>query len=202
MRENIKRIAPNKEQPDNQQERLNEFAHWIRGFVDGEGCFSIGFVAQPDIPDQNRPYGRRTAYRTGYQVSPRFVVVQGARSLRCLKEIREFFGVGSIYLNRRHDNHKEHLYAYYVTKRDDLLSVIIPFFERYPLRTAKQEDFQRFATIIRMMELGDHKTFQGLVQIASVIQHMNHRKPRKALIRILRDQTPGNHALSTKLLRD
>jgi hypothetical protein len=28
---------------DNQQERL---IGWITGFVDGEGCFSIGFVKQ------------------------------------------------------------------------------------------------------------------------------------------------------------
>ena len=30
---------------DNQQERLIELG-WVLGFVDGEGCFSIGFVRQ------------------------------------------------------------------------------------------------------------------------------------------------------------
>ena len=28
---------------ENQQERLIEFRGWVIGFVDGEGCFSIGF---------------------------------------------------------------------------------------------------------------------------------------------------------------
>ena len=32
---------------ENQQERLIEFRGWVIGFVDGEGCFSIGFVRQP-----------------------------------------------------------------------------------------------------------------------------------------------------------
>ena len=31
---------------ENQQERLIRLG-WVIGFVDGEGCFSIGFVRQP-----------------------------------------------------------------------------------------------------------------------------------------------------------
>lgn len=191
-----------RERPDNQQERLHEFTHWLRGFVDGEGCFTIGFVAQPDILDPKRPFGRRKAYRTGYQVDHGFAVVQGERSLHCLKKIRDFFGVGGIYLNRRHDNHKEHLYKYEVSKRADLLNVIIPFFRRHPLLSAKQKDFERFAKVVEMMARGEHKTYEGLVKIATIIQFMNHRKPRAALIRILRDHTPGSRAISPYLLRD
>ena len=32
---------------DNQQERLIKTG-WVIGFVEGEGCFSIGFIKQPD----------------------------------------------------------------------------------------------------------------------------------------------------------
>ena len=35
---------------ENQQESPIEFRGWIIGFVDGEGCFSIGFVRQPPRP--------------------------------------------------------------------------------------------------------------------------------------------------------
>ncbi|TSC71744.1 MAG: Homing endonuclease LAGLIDADG/HNH [Parcubacteria group bacterium Gr01-1014_38] len=202
MRENTERTALTRERPDNQQERLNEFIHWLRGFVDGEGCFTIGFVAQPDIPDPKRPGGYRKAYRTGYQVDHSFDVVQGARSRRCLEKIKNFFGIGHIYRNRRHDNHREDLYNYEVSKRADLLNVIIPFFRKYPLFTAKQKDFERFAKIVEMMARGEHKTFNGLVKIARIVQYMNHRKPRVALIRILRDHTPGNRAISPYRLRD
>src|SRR5215212_6586132 len=38
--------SDNPDGADNQQERLIELG-WVIGFVDGEGCFSIGFVRQP-----------------------------------------------------------------------------------------------------------------------------------------------------------
>src|SRR5206468_6153970 len=65
---------------ENQQERLIEFRGWVVGFVDGEGCFSIGFVRQQRRAD-------RSGYRTGYQVTQEFVVTQGERSLACLHEL-------------------------------------------------------------------------------------------------------------------
>ena len=46
-------------EPDNQQERLIKRG-WVIGFVDGEGCFSIGFVRQPSRKG-------RKGYKTGYQ---------------------------------------------------------------------------------------------------------------------------------------
>ena len=46
---------------ENQQERLIEFRGWVIGFVDGDGCFSIGLARQPPRP------GRR-GYTTGDQV--------------------------------------------------------------------------------------------------------------------------------------
>src|SRR6266851_6665851 len=68
---------------ENQQERLIEFRGWVIGFVDGEGCFSIGLVRQSSRTG-------RKGYRTGYQVSHEFVVTQGASSVGCLYELREF----------------------------------------------------------------------------------------------------------------
>src|SRR5688572_28229909 len=114
---------------EDQQERLIRTG-WVTGFVDGEGCFSIGFVRQPDRA------GRR-GYKTGFQVAHSFVVVQGARSVAALEELREFFGVGAISINRRYDNHKEHLYRFIIGRRADLLEVVIPFFKANPLRTSK-----------------------------------------------------------------
>lgn len=99
---------------ENQQERLIEFRGWVTGFVDGEGCFSIGFVRQPCRAG-------RSGYRTGYQVTHEFVVTQGERSLSCLHELNEFFGVGQVIINNRYDNHREHLHRYVVRRRADLL---------------------------------------------------------------------------------
>ena len=173
---------------ENQQERLTKIG-WIIGFVDGEGCFSIGFVKQPDRKESTRI---RRGYATGYQVAHEFAVVQGARSLATLKQLKAFFGVGDIYINRRHDNHKEDLFRYSVVRISDLLSVIIPFFEKNKLRTSKRQDFLHFARIVKLMSQGKHLTRDGVIQIALLSEKMNHKKSRADLIRILRDYTPGS----------
>jgi hypothetical protein len=168
---------------ENQQERLIEFRGWVIGFVDGEGCFSIGFVRQPSRAG-------RSGYRTGYQVAHEFAVTQGAQSVSTLHELREFFGVGQVIANRRYDNHREHLFRYVVRRREDLLETVIPFFREYPLRSSKHENFEKFASVVEMTDAGRHLTVDGLVEIAEIAETMNRRKPRHELIRILRDHTP------------
>ena len=167
---------------ENQQERLVTLG-WVLGFVDGEGCFSVGFVRQ------NGGGGRR-GYRTGWQVAHDFAVVQGERSVGCLHALREFFGVGRVFANRRHDNHREDMHMFVVRKRSDLLETVIPFFERYPLRSSKRVDFEKFAQIVWMVDNGCHLTREGLAEIAEIAQTMNRRKDRSEMIRILRDHTP------------
>ena len=85
---------------NNQQERL-KMGYWISGFVDGEGCFTVSFV-------------KNSTTKFGRQIFPEFVITQSAKSLSALEEIRKFFGCGSIVLNKRYDNHREHLYKFCV----------------------------------------------------------------------------------------
>ena len=167
---------------DNQQERLVRIG-WILGFVDGEGCFSIGFVRQPGRTN-------RRGYTTGYQVSHEFAVTQGAKSVSCLRDLREFFGVGQVLINQRYDNHTEHLYRYVVRRRTDLLDTVIPFFQQYPLRSSKRQDFSKFAACVQMVAARQHLTREGLIEIAQIAQTMNRKKSRTELIGILRDYTP------------
>ena len=179
-------LSENASGADNQQERLINIG-WVIGFVDGEGCFSVGFVKQSDKVN-------RKGYKTGYQVSCEFAVTQGEKSLNTLIELKNFFGgVGQVIINRRYDNHKEHLYRYVVRKRSDLLQVIIPFFERYRLRTAKSKDFESFVKCVQLVDQKVHLSRDGLIQIAEITQTMNRQKSRQELIRILRDYTPDAH---------
>ena len=168
---------------DNQQERLIE-SGWITGFVDGEGCFSIGLIRQPNI------------CKTGYQVFHEFVVTQSESSVACLHDLQKYFGVGQVVINKRYDNHREHLYRYLVRKRSDLLEVVIPFFRQHPLRSAKQYDFARFARCVEMVEAKHHLTHHGLAEIAEIVQTMNRQKSKTELIRILRDYTPDTRDIA------
>ncbi|MFZ2604090.1 MAG: LAGLIDADG family homing endonuclease [Candidatus Omnitrophota bacterium] len=170
---------------ENQQERLMMIG-WVVGFVDGEGCFSINFVRQPDRKEKNRI---RRGYRTGYQISHEFAVTQGKSSLRSLQNLKDFFGIGALYPNKRYDNHKEDLYRYTVRKREDLIRVIIPFFKKNSLQTSKRKKFEIFARCIHDISRNRHLTIEGAIKIARMIQNMNHKKDRSNLIKILRNQT-------------
>ena len=149
---------------DNQQERLEPY--WIVGFVDGEGCFSVSYI-------------RNQTTKSGYQIFPEFVVTQGAKSLMALKAIQRYFGCGKLFINRRNDNHKEPIYRYCVRSLNDLWRIIIPFFERYRLQTAKQNDFKLFSQIVAMMLDKHHLNKQGRQKILTLKSRMNRRKKRR-----------------------
>ena len=153
---------------DNQQERLN-IEGWIVGFVDGEGCFSVSIQKSPHT-------------KLGWQVFPEFVVTQGEKSLSVLKTIRDFFGCGNIFVNKRYDNHKENLYRYCVRSLDDLRDRIVPFFNENKLKTAKKIDFEIFKQAMVMIAAQKHLTMNGIIEIAKLSQKMNRKKPSRILV--------------------
>ena len=138
------------------------------GFVDGEGCFSIGFVRQ-------HARENRAGYRAGYQVAHRFAVTQGVSGLPALEELKEFFGAGRVVIAKRHDDHRENLAQFIVNRRDDLLGTVLPFFRANPLRTAKKADFEPFAQCMLLIQNGRHLSGDGLVEIARIAETMNRR---------------------------
>jgi hypothetical protein len=149
---------------DNQQERLR-MGYWISGFTDGEGCFAISVI-------------KNSTTRFGKQLFPEFVITQGAKSLLALEKIKKYFGCGSIVLNKRYDNHNEHLYRYCVRSISELESKIIPFFEEFRLYTYKQNDFLIFKRIIGMMSRKKHLKKLGWETILKLSGEMNRRKIR------------------------
>jgi hypothetical protein len=147
---------------DDQQERLKTVG-WIVGFVDGEGCFSVAIQ-------------RCRVVKLGWQVFPEFVVTQGARSLQALQALQQFFRCGRIHINRRHDNHKEHLYRFCVRAVRDLREKVIPFFQENPLRTAKRRDFELFVSVLELMRMRRHLSMDGLQEIAAIAKQINRQK--------------------------
>jgi LAGLIDADG DNA endonuclease family protein len=147
---------------DNQQERLKTVG-WVVGFVDGEGCFSVAIQ-------------RCRVVKLGWQVFPEFVVTQGAKSLQALETLQQFFRCGRIHINRRHDNHKEHLYRFCVTCGEDLREKVIPFFQQNPLRTAKRRDFELFVSVLELMQMRRHLSMEGLREIAAIAKQINRQK--------------------------
>jgi hypothetical protein len=134
---------------DNQQEterpRLELDPHWVVGFVDGEGCFSVSV--------HRNPYVRRTR---GWQIHPVFHVYQHVSHRAVLEELVEFFSCGRV----RPKGGSSSVETFAVDALRDLESSVIPFFERYPL-VIKERDFQAFAEIVRSMRRKEHLQADG-----------------------------------------
>jgi len=105
----------------------------------------------------------------------RVLVTQAAPSRPALELLQQVFGCGQIIENRRHDNHRHSLLRFSVKRRSELVEVVVPFFEAYPLVTAKRADFEAFASVLQMMRTGAHLHEDGLRRIAAVTERMNRR---------------------------
>jgi len=139
---------------DNQQERLNNY---ISGFVDGEGSFHIAIQRSPNLT-------------FGYQLLPEFHVSQSTDRDTVLKLILDRWKCGYIKANfRGHDNNL----VYVVRNRSDLLNVVIPFFRKYPILSAKQTDFEKFAYIIEQMHLRKHLDKHRFIEMVKIAFSMN-----------------------------
>ena len=147
---------------DNQQERLD--AAWIAGFVDGEGCFHVAI-------------NRQQKMTLGWQVLPELRIVQHQRDESILHKIRNFFGCGVVRVNNG-----DRMELRIRGLKD--LNHIVEFFEEHPLQTTKRTNFDKFATIVRLMNNNEHLTLEGLQSIDVIATSMNKAS------RILRDYTP------------
>ena len=146
---------------DNQQEtagsRLELEPHWVVGFVDGEGCFSVSIHRNPNA--------RTTG---GWQLHPVFHVYQHVRYRAVLEEFVVFFGCGRV----RPKGPKCSVWTYAVDSLKRLEGSILPFFERYPL-VVKQADFRNFTAIVRMMRRREHLTPSGFERVVRLAYAMN-----------------------------
>lgn len=77
---------------------------------------------------------------------PTFAIELHSRDIDLLYRIKEFFGVGNVYLI---ENKGHALFA--VNSIKDLLNVIIPHYENYPLLTIKKVNFLLFKEILDLM---------------------------------------------------
>ena len=138
-----------------------ELANYISGYVDGEGCFSVSF-------------SKREKLRIGWEVKPSFCVGQNYDRREVLDLMMSYFNCGHI---RR--DWGDRTLKYEVRKLDDLLNKVIPHFEKFPLKSAKQKDFLRFAEICRQMKSLEHHKIRGLRTILKNAYEMNGSGKRK-----------------------
>jgi hypothetical protein len=112
--------------------------------------------------------------RVGWEVRPSCSVSQNADRAEVLETIRDYFGCGGLRPDRSDKTLK-----YEVRDLANLLVKVIPHFEHYPLISGKRRDFEKFATICRMLEERRHLTREGLREVASIAVTMNPSGKRR-----------------------
>ena len=151
---------------DNQQERLQLPNPWyVTGITDGEGSFHIALYQDKRM-------------RMALKVIPEFHVSQNATSRQMLEELRQFFNCGNIKINHR-GRQSDQTLVLVVRNRDDLLTKIIPFFQKYQLRTTKKKDFEIFSQIVLMMSQKEHQNQVGAKKIINLAYQMNNQGKRR-----------------------
>lgn len=128
---------------------------YITGFVDGEGCFLVSFSL-------------RKKMKLGIEVRSSFSVSQHKRSQDIILFLQQFFNCGGIRFSKKDQNYK-----FEVRNINDLIKIIIPHFRKYPLRTSKKEEFERFAKICELIYSNHHLSKEGLKEILLLSQKLN-----------------------------
>ena len=144
-----------------QQTMSTDFAWYLTGFVDGEGCFSISFT-------------KRGKLKTGIEVRPSFSIGQNRRSLPVLERAKDYFGCGAIRFSR-HDQ----LYKYEIRSIGEIRKRIIPHFKKYPLQSSKLNDFATFTWICDEIASSRHLNKESLAAIIDRAYTMNESGKRK-----------------------
>ena len=154
-----------------QKQESMDSAWYITGFADGEGCFSISF-------------NKRAKMTTGIEIRPSFAIGQNRKSLSVLKMINAYFGCGAIRFSR-----SDQTYKYEVRSVGDLMTRIIPHFQKYPLQTSKAQDFAIFAKVCELIYQSKHLNRDHLREIIEMSYQMNpsgqRRYTRDELLKIL-----------------
>jgi hypothetical protein len=128
--------------------------HYVVGFVDGEGCFSITL---------NKNGNRLPEARLIFEIELR------EDDLPILEKIKETLGCGNIYHLEyaRYAKWRPH-YKYKVSNFHDISEKVIPFFKRYPLQAKKSESFDKFCLVAEIIEQKEHLTVEGIEKIRNL----------------------------------
>ena len=138
-----------------------DFNSFISGFAEGEGCFCVSF-------------NQRKKLKTNIEVRPSFSISQNKRNLLLLERIQKSFKCGAIRFSRSDQNYK-----YEVRSIKDLVKLIIPFFDKYPLMGIKKSDFENFKVVCMLVYQNQHLNREILKNIIDISYQINCSGKRK-----------------------
>lgn len=128
---------------------------YITGFTDGEGCFQISFSL-------------RKRMKLGIEARPSFSVSQHKRNKEIILFFHKHFKCGGVRFSKRDQNYK-----FEARSVKDLIKIIIPHFEKFPLLTSKKEEFERFKEICKIIYANHHLSKEGMGKVLELSKQVN-----------------------------
>ena len=154
VRSTDRRINPKLEKPIGKEQirrrKLNP--HYVAGFIDGEGSFSISI-------------GKHKTLKRGLEIRPEFEMELRKDDQEILERILITIGVGRIY-DCSYQRYGWYPHAKYkITSIWDMHKYLFPFLDRHPLQAKKRKSYKLFRTIVLMVCKKQHLSDKGFEKI-------------------------------------
>lgn len=129
--------------------------YFVTGFTDAEGSFIVRIRQNPKA-------------KAGWSVETKFSFCIHKKDRMVLDLIQAFFGgVGSITYASKDTLH------YRIASLHDLINVVLPHFDKYPLNSQKRADYFLFKEIVLLIKNKEHLTIEGIQKIVNLRASIN-----------------------------
>ena|SRR3989344_5349894 len=150
---------------DNQQERLTDVKltpDYIVGLTDGEGYFSVSATI-----DRSQGWNCHNVKMVfGMDLN----IVDG----KILHDIRDWFGCGKVSFKRDKRERFSDQLQFQIRDLESITEIIIPFFQKYPLKLPKRKKtFEKFVEIARMKKAKEHIGHEGFLKAKKLAKELH-----------------------------
>jgi hypothetical protein len=137
-------------------------ADYIVGLTDGEGCFYINVR-----PSDKRYRGSKTGIETHFYIKLR------EDEFPLLNQVKSFFGCGAVYYQKEKRKNHSPCYRFEINSQKDINEILIPFFDKHPLKSKKKKNYLIFRKIATIIRNNDYKEDGSLRKIQQLKSQMN-----------------------------
>ncbi|GJP72837.1 hypothetical protein CLOP_g3591 [Closterium sp. NIES-67] len=149
--------------PASTQRRSNLQDLFLVGLIDGDGCFSVSFLANKRI-------------LLGFHITGALTKSQ----LRLFFRVkRRFDQCGSI--TRKRGTSSKSYCRYQVDSFRDIKKCIVPFMDQHTLYTEKAIHYAKFKKVVDLIERKAHLNRSGFLEIVEIAYDMNQAGKRRKL---------------------
>lgn len=128
-------------------------SEWLAGFCTGESNFFIA-ISNPKSG--------------GTSIWLRFSIGQDSRDIALLERVVKFFGCGKVYRIKNRE-----VCEFVVTKIDDIINIIIPFFDKHIILGSKHMNYVKFKEAANIIKNKQHLNEVGINKIKELKNSMN-----------------------------